>query len=73
MQALHSVLNMAKHALTEFEMYLRLQMCQDSEYGRVLDVQGLHRVLNTPQYDWIYINKQGSKFVSSVYKLMGTY
>ena len=51
MQALHSVLNMTKHALTEFEMYLRLQMCQDSEYGRILDVQGLHRVLNTPQYD----------------------
>ena len=28
-------------------------ICQDSEYGRVLNMQELHGVLNMPQYDWI--------------------
>ena len=35
-----------------------------SKYSSVLNMQGLHRVLNMPQYVWIFDNRQGSEFVS---------
>ena len=52
-QAIHSVLNMPEYALTEFWLYIRFSICQDSEYDRVLNMQDLHRVHNMPQYDSI--------------------
>ena len=39
MRALHSVLNMSEYALTEFLIYLKFKICQDSEYGRILNMQ----------------------------------
>ena len=37
--------------------YILVLICQDSEYGRVLNMQELHRVLNMPQYGWIYLSR----------------
>ena len=51
-----SVLNMPEYALTEFCIYLGFSTCKDSEYGRVLNEQELHRVLNMPKCSWICLN-----------------
>ena len=56
----HSILNMPEYALTEFWIYPRFYICQDAEYGRALNMQELHRVLNMWQSD----NKEGSESVS---------
>ena len=47
------VLNMLEYALTELWIYLRFWICQYFEYGRFLNMQELHKVLNVPQYGWI--------------------
>ena len=44
-------------ALTELWIYLGFWICTDCKYGRVLNMQQLHRVLNTLQYVWIRLNK----------------
>ena len=36
---------------------LRFLICQDYGYGRVLNMQELHRVLNMPQYGWLCLNR----------------
>ena len=56
-RALHSNLNIANYALTEFCIYLRFSICQYSEYGSVLNIQRIRRVLHMPQDDWIFLNK----------------
>ena len=74
---LHSVLIMPEYASTDFWTHVGFYICQDSEYGRVLNMQELHRVLNMSQYSWIcmsrtcmpeYVwiddNRQGSEQVS---------
>lgn len=47
---LHSVLNIPEYALAEFCLFLRFLICQDSAYGRVLNMQDLYMVLNMSQY-----------------------
>ena len=42
MQELHSILSMLEYALTEFWIYLMFQTCEDSEYGRGLNVFELY-------------------------------
>ena len=37
--------------------YILGSKCQDSKYGRVLNMQELHRVLNMAQYGWICLNR----------------
>ena len=54
MRALHSVLNMPEYTLTKFWIYLGLNM---SEYRKALNIQELHRVLNTLQYGLICLNR----------------
>ena len=54
---LHSVLNIPEYALAEFCLFLRFLICQDSAYGRVLNMQDLYMVLNISQYGWIYLNR----------------
>ena len=60
------LLNMAKFSISE--RYTAFWICQNmpwqsseyvlgSKYGRVVNIQELHRVLNVPQYGWIYLNR----------------
>ena len=53
----YSVLNIPESALTEFWIYLGLSICQDSQYGWVLNMQELHRILNMPKYSWTCLNR----------------
>ena len=51
--ALHRVLNMLEHALTEFWIYLGLYISYDSDYGRVSEYA---RVTQSSKYATIWLN-----------------
>ena len=65
--------------------YASSSKCQSSEYGKVSNMWGLHRVLNMREYAWIYLNKQSSEYakilnvsdtvhgIRSLYKLLNSY
>ena len=38
-------------------IYIGFLICQDSEYGRVLNMQELYRFLDIPQNGWICLNR----------------
>ena len=53
MQALHTVLNTPKYSFAKFRIYPEFLVSQNFEYGRVLNMAELHRVLTMPQHGWI--------------------
>ena len=49
------VLNVAGELSTGFYISLQFQICQGSEYGKVVNMRGLHRVLNKPQWPSMWL------------------